>query len=107
MDGDTRCHNGNTSVGDAGCRFTRTGGHVIQRKQVADGEHLCGEKTIETTKAEGTPAPQEVGDMRGLKTSLASENSSIHTASIDPPEKFHAETLLQLGEVHCGKLASR
>ena len=81
--------------------------HVIQREQVSDGEHLRGEKTIETAEAEGAAAAKEIGDMRGLESCLAGEESSIHTASIDPPEEFQAETLLQLGEVHCGKLASR
>ena len=66
-------------------RLTWTRGHVIQREQVADREHLGGKKTIETAEAEGTAAAQEVGDMGGLKASLARENSSIHTASIDPP----------------------
>jgi hypothetical protein len=107
VDGRARCHNGNCSMADGACGFTRTGGAVIERKQISDGEHLCGEKTIETIDAESAAAAQEIGDMRGLKSGLAGEESSIHTASIDPPEEFQTETLLQLSEVHCGKLASR
>lgn len=45
--------------------------------------------------------------MGGLKTGLAGEESSVHTASIDPPEEFPTEALMQLGKIHCGKLASR
>jgi hypothetical protein len=72
-------------VREAVWRFAWTGRHVIQREQVTDREHLGGKKTIETAEAEGTAPAQEVGDMRGLKASLTCENSSIHTASIDPP----------------------
>jgi hypothetical protein len=103
MNGRARCHNGNRSVGDAAYRFTRSRGCVIEREQISDGEHLGGEKAIESTEAEGAAAAKEIGDMRGLETCLAGKESSIHTASIDPPEEFQAETLLQLGEVHCGK----
>ena len=80
---------------------------VIQGEQISEGEHLGGEKTIESAQAESAAAAKKIRDMRGLESGLAGEESSIHTASIDPPKEFQAETLLQLGEVHCGKLASR
>jgi len=101
------CHNGNSSVGDAACGFTRRGWRVFEGEQIIDGEHLSGEQSIETAEAEGASAAKKIGNMGGSKSSLTGEESSIHTASIDPPKEFQAETLLQLGEVHCGKLASR
>jgi hypothetical protein len=107
MNGSAWCHNGNSSVGNASCRVTGSGGGVFEGKQISDGEHLRGEKTIETAEAEGAAAAKKIGNMGRLKSGLAGEESSIHTASIDPPEEFPAEALLQLGEVHCGKLASR
>jgi hypothetical protein len=107
MNGGGRCHNGNRSVGDAAYRFARTVMCVIEGEQISQGEHLGGEKTIESAEAEGAAAAKEIGDMRGLESGLAGEESSIHTASIDPPEEFQAETLLQLGEVHCGNTVIR
>ena len=107
VDGSGWCHNGNSSVSDAARCFTWSRGNVFEREQIPDGEHLSGEKTIESVEAEGASPTKKIGDMRGLKSCLAGEESSIHTASIDPPKEFQAETLLQLGEVHCGKLASR
>ena len=107
MNGGGRCHNGNRGVGDAAFRLTRTGMCVIECEQISEGEHLGGEKTIESAQAESAAAAKKIRDMRGLESGLAGEESSIHTASIDPPKEFQAETLLQLGEVHCGKLASR
>src|ERR1700760_3008604 len=96
VDGSAWYHNGNGSVGDAGSRLTRSGGHIFECEQIADSEHLSGEKTIETAKTEGASAAKKVGDMRGAKSRLASEESSIHAASIDPPKEFQAEALLQL-----------
>ena len=64
---------------------------------------MSGEQSIETVEAEGASAAKKIGNMRGSKSSLTGEESSIHTASIDPPKEFQAEALLQLGEVHCGK----
>lgn len=107
MNGSAWCHNGNSSVGDAACRFTRSCGGVLEREQISDSEHLSAEKTIEAAETEGAAPAKEVGNMRRLESGLAGEESSIQTASIDPPEEFPAEALLQLGEVHCGKLASR
>jgi hypothetical protein len=77
---------------------------VVDSEQVGDGEHLRGEKAIEAAETERSAAAQKIGDVRGLKSCLTREESSIHTASIDPPKKFLAEALLQLGEVHCGKM---
>jgi hypothetical protein len=68
---------------------------------------LRGEQTIEPVEAEGSAAAKEIGDMGGLKSCLAREEGAIHTAAIDPPKELLAEALLQLSEVHCGKLASR
>jgi hypothetical protein len=90
-------------VGDAACGFTRRGWRVFEGEQLIDGEHLSGEQSIETAEAEGASAAKKIRNMRGSKSSLTGEESSIHTASIDPPKEFQAETLLQLGEVHCGK----
>ena len=59
-------------------------------EQVLDGEYLGGEKSIESVKAEGAAAAQEVRDMRGLKAGLPSEESAIHTTAIDAAEEFHA-----------------
>lgn len=59
-------------------------------EQVLDGEYLGGEEPIESVKAEGAAAAQEVRDMRGLKAGLPREESAIHTAPIDAAEEFHA-----------------
>lgn len=90
-------------MSDAACRFTRSGGRIFESEQIADGEHLGGEKTIESVEAQRTAPAKKIGNMGRLKSGLAGEESSIHTASIDPPEEFPAEALLQLGEIHCGK----
>jgi hypothetical protein len=50
-------------VGDAVCGFTRGGGHVFEREQVTDGEHLRGEKAIETAETEGASAAKKIGNM--------------------------------------------
>jgi hypothetical protein len=71
MNGGGRCHNGNRSVGDAACRFARPGMCVIEGEQISEGEHLGGEKTIESAEAEGAAAAKEIGDMRGLESGLA------------------------------------
>jgi hypothetical protein len=68
---------------------------------------LGGEKSIKSAEAEGAAPAKKIGNMRRLESGLAGKESSIHTASIDPPEEFPAEALLQLGEVHCGKQNSR
>ena len=104
MDGGSGCHNGNGGVCCASNALTWSG-RVVEREQIADGEHLGGEKAIEPIETEGSATAQEIGDVRGLKSCLACEESSIHTASIDPPKDFLAEALLQLGKVHCGNAA--
>lgn len=107
MDRTGRGDDGNDGVGDAACGVALGGGRVFESGEVADGKHLRGEKAIEPAEAEGAAAAQEVGDMRGLEAGLPGEDCPIYAAAIDPPEDFQAEPLLQLGEVHCGKLASR
>lgn len=102
MYGGAWCHNGNSSVGEAACRFTRSGRVVLEREQITDGEQLGGEQTIESAEAESAAPAKKIRNMGRLESCLAGEESSIHTASIDPPEEFPAEALLQLGEIHCG-----
>ena len=79
---------------------------LVEREEIVHGEHLGGEQPVQTAEAEGAAAAEEVGDMRGLESCLAREQRPIQTAAIHPAEEFHAESILQLGEVHCGKLAS-
>jgi hypothetical protein len=85
----------------------RSGIVVLEREQITDGEQLGGEETIESAETESAAPAKKIRNMGRLESCLAGEESSIHTASIDPPEEFPAEALLQLGEIHCGKLASR
>lgn len=97
---------GNIRV-SVGYSFAQWGGRSLQRDEVFDGEHLRGEQTVERIEAEGSAPAQEVGYVGRLKTGLTGEDGSVHTASIDPPEEFQTEALMQLGKIHCGKLASR
>ncbi len=105
MDRGTGSDDGYEGVAGAVEWTARELGWVIQSEQVRDGEQLSGEQAIQCAEAEGAAPAQKVGDVRGLKAGLPGQERAVKTAAVDPAKEFHPETLLQLREIHCGKLA--
>lgn len=63
MDCCTLCHNGNRCVCSGSYTFAGYAGYFFCSQQIFNGEHLCGEETIECVEAESSAPAKEIGDM--------------------------------------------